>query len=225
GPLARAEVGTASNYLLINESLEFDAQETGAILEHVARGNTVFIAASRVGGPLADSLNLAMASDFGLVPGSSILTLTHEHFKGQEYPISRGNFNAHFTKVDTLRTTVLGHVRYERKDYLQDGPGERHIRPNLIRTDFGQGYFIISSTPQAYGNYHMLGGHAEYVARTFSYLGERELLFWDDYKKAGRAYIDSPMRYVLDQAALKWAYYLTVVGLLLFVGFRAKRQQ
>src|SRR5690606_19227995 len=116
GPLSRAEVGTTSNYLLINESLEFDAQETGAILEHVARGNTVFIAASRVGGPLADSLNLAMASDFGLVPGSSILTLTHEHFKGQEYPISRGNFNAHFTKVDTLRTTVLGHVRYERKD-------------------------------------------------------------------------------------------------------------
>jgi len=37
--------------------------------------------------------------------------------------------------------------------------------------------------------------------------------------------IDSPMRFVLNQTALKWTYYLTMVGLLLFVIFKAKREQ
>lgn len=225
GVLTRSQGGTTSNYLLINESIDLDARETGAILKHVARGNSVFIAASRLGGPLADSLNLAMASDYGMVPGSSLLTLAHERFQGQEYPVSRGTYNAHFSRVDTLATTVLGHVHYERKDYLGEGPSERLTRPNLIRTDFGQGYFILSATPQAFGNYHMLGGHAQYVAGTLSYLGQRDLLYWDDYQKAGRAYIESPLRFVLDQESLKWAYYLTLTGLLLFVAFRAKRRQ
>ena len=33
------------------------------------------------------------------------------------------------------------------------------------------------------------------------------------------------MRFVLNQASLKWAYYLTMVGLLVFVIFKAKREQ
>ena len=33
------------------------------------------------------------------------------------------------------------------------------------------------------------------------------------------------MRFILNQPALKWSYYLLVVGLLLFVIFKAKREQ
>lgn len=214
-----------SNYLLINGSIELDGQETQELLDYVARGSTVFIAASSLGTGLSDSLNLAMASDYGLLEGSASLTLTHEGFDQGEYPLARGNFNTHFTQVDSARTTVLGHISYRRGNALQGRSEELVRRPNLIRTEHGKGYFIISSTPQAYANYYILGGHADYVAGTLSYLGEREVVYWDDYKKAGRAYIDSPMRFVLGQAPLKWAYYLTLSGLLLFVLFRAKRQQ
>src|SRR5690606_31850597 len=37
--------------------------------------------------------------------------------------------------------------------------------------------------------------------------------------------ITSPMRYVLSQEALIWAYYLLLSGLLIFVIFRGKREQ
>mgnify|MGYP001793176483 FL=1 len=37
--------------------------------------------------------------------------------------------------------------------------------------------------------------------------------------------VTSPMRFVLTQNSLKWAYYLTISGLLLFVVFKAKREQ
>src|SRR5690606_29388060 len=118
-----------------------------------------------------------------------------------------------------------GHITYTRKSYLEGQSEEVLTKANLIKTSYGKGHFVVSSTPQVYGNYYMLGGNAEYVAHSFSYLGEGELLYWDDYKKAGRAFIESPMRFVLGQVSLKWAYYLALAGTLLFVFFRAKRRQ
>lgn len=225
GPLLAHQGDTPSNYLMINESIVLDEQETRQVLDFVSQGNTVFIAASELGPSLADSLNISMASDFGLLEGTAVLTLAHNRFKGKEYPLSRGIFNTHFTKVDSTATTVLGHITYTRKSYLEGQTEEVLTQVNLIRTSFGKGHFVVSSTPQVYGNYYMLGGNAEYVAHSFSYLGEGELLYWDDYKKAGRIYIDSPMRFVLGQSSLKWAYYLALAGVLLFVLFRSKRQQ
>jgi len=70
----------------------------------------------------------------------------------------------------------------------------------------------------------MLKNNADYVANALSYLKVRDL-FWDNYKKSGRIVIDSPMRFVLNQESLKWAYYLGLTGLLLFVIFKAKREQ
>jgi len=225
GPLSERQGNPPSNYLMINESIVLDDQETRQILDFVAQGNTVLIAASELGPSLADSLNISMASDYGLMEGSAVLTLTHNRFKGKQYPLSRGIFNTHFTKVDSTATTVLGHITYTRKSYLE-GQGEEVLtKANLIQTKFGKGHFVVSSTPQVFGNYYMLGGNSQYVAHSFSYLEDGELLYWDDYKKAGRAYIDSPMRFVLGQMSLKWAYYLALSGILLFVLFRAKRTQ
>ncbi|MDT8348035.1 MAG: DUF4350 domain-containing protein, partial [Flavobacteriaceae bacterium] len=78
--------------------------------------------------------------------------------------------------------------------------------------------------PQAYTNYYLLNGNKDYAALSFSYIQHRSL-YWDNYKKAGRIVITSPMRFVLSQTSLKWAYYLTIATLLVFVIFKAKREQ
>src|SRR5690606_15093403 len=215
-PLSERLGNPPSSYLLINESIVLDDQETRQILDFVSQGNTVLIAAAQLGPSLADSLNISMASDYGLLEGTAVLTMTHDRFKGKEFALSRGVFNTHFTKVDSMATTVLGHITYTRKSYLEGQSEEVLTKANLIKTSYGKGHFVVSSTPQVYGNYYMLGGNAEYVAHSFSYLGEGELLYWDDYKKAGRAFIESPMRFVLGQVSLKWAYYLALAGTLLF---------
>lgn len=223
--LSRRTDPSPSNYILINESIELDGQETREVLDYVAQGNTVFLAASNLGSPLADSLKISTADDYGLLEGTAGLTLTHKRFKQEEYPLSKGNFNTHFTRVDSSATTILGHISYTRGNDLQGGGDRVVTKPNLIKTAHGKGHFVVSTTPEVYGNYYMLGGNSAYVAHSLSYLGEGGTLYWDDYKKAGRAYIDSPLRYVLLQPALKWAYYLALGGILLFVLFRAKREQ
>jgi hypothetical protein len=62
------------------------------------------------------------------------------------------------------------------------------------------------------------------VANTFSYLKDMDV-YWDNYKKTGRIVIDSPMRFILNQVSLKWAYYLSMIGLIIFIIFKAKREQ
>ncbi|MBO0324008.1 DUF4350 domain-containing protein [Muricauda sp. CAU 1633] len=215
----------ASNYIFINEYIELDEQETNQLLDYVDQGNTVFISATNFGWPLLDTLNITLASDYNLKEGTAILNLTHNRFNGEEFKLSRGVFNSHFTSVDSTNTTILGHITYTKENFLEEQPEVTVTKPNFIKTKFGKGNFIISSTPQAYSNFYMLKGNQDYAVYTFSYLQDHGLLYWDNYKKAGRIIINSPMRFVLTQEALKWAYYLTILGILLFVLFRGKREQ
>ncbi len=223
--LVDRDTAIASNYIFINEYVELDEQETNQLLDFVNQGNSVFISATDFGWPLLDTLNITLASDYSLKEGTAILNLTHNTFKEEEFKLSRGVFNSHFTSVDSTNTTILGHITYTKENFLEEQPEERVTKPNFIKTKFGKGHFIINSTPQAYSNFYMLKGNQDYVAHTFSYLQDTDLVYWDNYKKVGRIIINSPMRFVLAQDALKWAYYLSILGILLFVLFRGKREQ
>lgn len=214
-----------SNYIFINEYIDLDEQETHQLLKYVEQGNSVFISATGFGWPLLDTLNISIESDYNLKEGTAVLNLTHNQFNTEEFELSRGVFNSHFTSVDSTNTTILGHITYTKENFLENQPEITVTQPNFIKTKFGKGHFILSSTPQAYSNYYMLKGNQDYVAHTFSYLQNKGLLYWDNYKKSGRIIINSPMRFVLTQPALKWTYYLTILGILLFVLFRGKREQ
>lgn len=213
-----------SNYLLINNNIQLDKQETNKLLNYVDKGNDVFIAASSFSYFLKDTLNIEIDSEYSLTEDTVTTTLTNKKFKEQKFRFVRGASKNHFYAVDTANTTILGHVTYTINNSIGATNKETITTPNFIKTTFGKGSFYIHTSPEAYSNYYLLKGNKEYIANTFSYLDDSEL-YWDDYKKSGRVIIDSPMRFVLNQTALKWAYYLTMVGLLLFVVFRAKREQ
>ncbi|MEZ4811416.1 MAG: DUF4350 domain-containing protein [Allomuricauda sp.] len=223
--LVERDTSLTSNYVFINEYIDLDKQETNQLLDYVDRGNTVFIAATGFGWELTDTLNIGIASDYSLKEGTATLGLTHKRFNKEKFKLSRGVFNSHFTSVDSTNTTILGHITYTKENFLEGQPDEVVTKPNFIKTKFGKGFFIINTTPQAYSNFYMLKGNQDYALHTFSYLQDRDILYWDNYKKSGRVIIDSPMRFVLTQASLKWAYYLTVLGILLFVLFKGKREQ
>ncbi|UII80211.1 DUF4350 domain-containing protein [Flagellimonas sp. CMM7] len=214
-----------SNYIFINEYIDLDKQETNQMLDYVSDGNTIFISAAGFGGYLADTLNISIESDYNLKEGSTKLSLTHKKFQSEKFDLSRGIYNSHFTSVDSTNTTILGHITYLKEDFIDDKPPQKFRRANFIKTKFGDGHFILNTTPQAYSNFYMLKGNQDYVSHTFSYLEDKDVLYWDNYKKAGRAVINSPMRFVLNQPALKWGYYLMITGVLLFVFFKSKREQ
>ncbi len=223
--LSRRDTLVSSNYVLINDIISFDEQEHKQLLNYVSQGNDVFIAATDFGSFLSDTLNLKVASLYGIKEDSITVSLTSPSFKNREFIYSRGQNKSHFTSLDTINSSILGYVAFmDENSFLSNKSKQTTKAVNFIKTKFGKGNFYLNSTPQAFTNYYILNGNKDYVANTFTYL-ENHALYWDNYKKTGRVIINSPMRFVLNQVALKWAYYLTVVGLLVFVIFKAKREQ
>ncbi|WP_350287062.1 DUF4350 domain-containing protein [uncultured Croceitalea sp.] len=222
--MTKRDTTASSNYLLINDNIPLDQQETNQLLDYVSKGNSVFIAASSFSYFLRDTLNIEIEYEYTLQEDTVMVDLTHQNFESNKFFYSRGVNKSHIVSLDTIHTTILGHIEFERTNELTGNVKEVVRQPNFIKTDFGKGSFFVNTTPEAFSNYYLLKGNEKYVSNAFSYLKDTNL-YWDNYKKSGRVVITSPMRFVLNQSALKWSYYLTVVGLLLFVIFKAKREQ
>ena len=86
------------------------------------------------------------------------------------------------------------------------------------------GAFYIHTNPFAFTNYHMLNDKEDYAATVLSYLPKQPII-WDNYYKSGRKIITSPLRFVLQNQALKWAFYIALLSLIMFVVFKGKRTQ
>ncbi|WP_405383285.1 DUF4350 domain-containing protein [Maribacter sp. LLG6340-A2] len=223
--LTKRDSSKMSSYIAINNMLSFDKQETKQLMSYVAKGNQVFIAANDFYGALADTLNIEMERYYDYKEDTASVSLTNTHFKTTHFTFERGADPVYFTSVDTIHTEILGHIGFTDKSFLQVEKDTFKIKPNFIKTAFGDGHFYINTLPAAFSNYYLLKKTSNYSAHSLSYLNNNNILYWDNYNKAGRKIITSPLRFVLNQPALKWAYYLTICAILLFVIFKAKREQ
>ncbi|QLG46420.1 DUF4350 domain-containing protein [Costertonia aggregata] len=223
--LSQRDTKKTTNLMLINNTINMDEQETHKLLDYVDKGNDVFIASTYFSYTLSDTLNVNVNSYYGIKEDSVTVSLTNKKFSQERFYYTKGQNESYFSRIDTTQTTILGHIAFKEDKNLISGPkGQSRKEANFIQVKFGDGNFYLNTLPIAYTNYYLLKGQKDYVSHTFSYLRDRPL-FWDNYKKSGRIVIDSPMRFVLTQASLKWAYYLTIVGLVIFVIFKAKREQ
>lgn len=209
-------------YVFINNQLYFDTEETIALLDYVEKGNTAFIAASFLGGDITDSLQLTTYTESTLREKE-----TKAHFYSPTFQKTSGTFKtkfykSYFTKIDTLNTTALGY--YSNPDTNNQHPPSAKQELNFIKIPRGKGYIYVHTLPEAFSNYYLLNGNQTYTAHLFSQIDATSIL-WDNYKKTGRKYIETPLRFILNEKALKWGYYLTLIGLLLFVVFKGKREQ
>jgi hypothetical protein len=115
---------------------------------------------------------------------------------------------------------------------------ERHW--NCLQVAYGKGQLILHATPLAFTNFHMIGeGGYRYASGLCAYLGSGKIL-WDaashkppppltaeseNDEPDQRGFEQSPLRYLLSQSELRWAWYLLLATAALFVLFRSKRRQ
>ncbi len=211
---------TGSSYLFVTRHFAPDPAETRALVAYAARGNTVFAAAYSFDGTLADTLHLATDFDLpapSLTPGDTPDDSLRINFvspavrMAQGFGYKQGVAAAYFERFDTLRTTVLGVNSLGAANY--------------VRVEAGAGAFYLSTVPLAFTNYYLLyGDNAGYVYRALSYL-PAQAVRWDAYHKPGRNTAATPLRFVLQDAALRGAYYVLLALVLLFVAFEARRRQ
>jgi hypothetical protein len=206
------------NYIFISNEFNPGEVDMTSLLTFISKGNNAFIACDIYSRMVEDSLKIKMADSyfnpFVAQDSNNVdsikLSFVNPALK-ETYYYKKNMASNYFTSFDTANTTVLG----------INGNHEA----TFIKIKFGSGNLFLSSTPLIFTNYAMLQENkSSYVANALSYLPVSDL-FWDEHYKMNRVYSSSPLKVILNYEPLRWAYFITICSILLFMFFEAKRRQ
>jgi len=199
--------------LSISEYSLIDDQSTQELLYFVSHGNSAFLSSKSFSKILMDSLKFEINNE--MIFNKEIkFSLANKKLDTKKYNFDIGAGSYYFGKIDTLTTTILGYQESGNNKYA-----------NFIKVPHGNGFFYLHTQPAAFTNYHILKeNHSEYLEKIVSYI-PKGTIFWAIDNINGESISSSPMRFILSNPALKWAWYLFLIGMVFFMIFNAKRKQ
>ncbi len=201
-----------SSYIFINNNFAPDELDAKELLKFVSEGNNVFIAANFIRGKLSDTLSVE--TNLNYIGNDSIrINFYNNQLKNNSpFTFKDSPIDYYFTNLDTLNTIALGF--------------NKDKKTNFIRIKFGRGNFYLNAVPIAFTNYNILDSlNSGYIFKSLSYLPENKTIFWDEYYKTGRAAAGTPLRFILSTQSLRWAYYILIFSILIYIIFEGKRKQ
>ena len=205
-------------YIFIDSYFQPDDTDEEELFNFVGRGNVVFVAAEEFKASFENRLKFGTLKN--RFPGmadakvSNVVRLTEGPYWGKAYPMDDQGFFSYFSYLDSLKCKVLGTNK--------DGD------PNLLSLKYGEGYFLISTAPKAFTNYHVLhDNNNEYAAAVLSYLPKSRPVIWDQFYKEGslQGKSSNPLRVLLENDSARTALYLILVLFILYIIFIGKRTQ
>lgn len=212
-------------YIFYNDVINFGREELNSLLDWVDKGNTLLVSATDFEPMLLDTLHLKTLSvnTIGNFNNEYKVQLVNPRLDNNSFKYDKPTTFYHFNKIDTLKTNVVGFIDAYRN------PQEEAIKDslvNIIKQPFGDGTIILSTFPQAFTNYFILKTpNHNYTASLLSYINTDEPIFVDTYYKSGKKFYTSPMYLFLNNRALKWAYYIVLICVLIYIVFEGKRKQ
>lgn len=100
--------------------------------------------------------------------------------------------------------------------------------PTAVSVPYGKGEVFFVSSPLLFTNYGMLEGNTfVYIFRLMSYLADLPVYRTEAYVKTDAMLVaeQSPFREFIKRPPLRWALYLALLGVVLFMIFTARRRQ
>lgn len=221
------------NYVFIGHSLFLGEQASDSLREFVRRGSNALL--------LIKSVPAELLSDLGCAYDTSQALMTTVQDSMQQVNLyhpsyaSPKPFKIKFVQRNKPKPYQWSYIKTgEMCDadtaatYLGHGSDDY---VNFVKIPYGKGNFYIHSTPLAFTNYHLVTEEGyQYASKVFSHLGPGDI-YWDEFSRIGQPSTDpsqgerSPLAYIFSQRSLKWALYITLALLLIFILFRSKRKQ
>ncbi|MDP5200130.1 DUF4350 domain-containing protein [Flavobacterium sp. DG2-3] len=200
-------------FINISEAENIDDQSMKEILYFVSHGNNAFLSMKVFPKVLLDSLKIELKTDF--IPNDSTSAwMANKNISQKKYTFNTG-LSDYFSKIDTLNTKILG--------YQSTRKNKRQV--NFIEVPYKNGYLYLHTQPVAFTNYNLLKkNNYQYTENLVSYIPKGNI-FWYNKSFNDKRISSSPMRYIWSQPALKSAWYLGIIGILIFMIFNAKRKQ
>jgi len=200
-------------YIKINQNLDLDPISINELLNFTAIGNDLFLSTNRFPRILKDTLNFETENIFNL-SGKATFSLANPRFKKDSVTIEKRTNSIYFSRLDPQTSTVLGYQNNSNKSFI-----------NYVKIKYKKGNIYLHLQPIIFTNYNLLKTERNlYSAGVLSYI-KNQLIFYDSANKIEKKLGMSPLRFILSQAALKYAWYLLLITFLLFIIFNAKRKQ
>lgn len=199
--------------LYINEDFTIDNSSVDELFYYASRGNDVFISSTFFSKSLKDTLGFDIETS-NIFMDSFALNVSNKNLNPKDYYYSKGVSTKYFSKIDTTNTVVLGHQSSTKENLT-----------NFIKIPYKTGNFYLHTQPIVFTNYYMLKDkNHEYIEQISSYL-KQDKIYWFAKSYNDSQLNQSPMRYILSQPSLKWAWYIALISILIFIVFNAKRKQ
>lgn len=207
--LNRPEAGDAGAYVFIGRAFSPDKWGTSRLLEWVEQGNDLFIAATTLSDHFCKRLGITVEGDMK----DSVTHLTFSGYENKPYSFA-APVSCYFVLQDTFAGQVLG----------RQEPGHR---PDFLNVRLGKGQIFLNLHPRAFTNRWVLDTlNGDYYYKALSWLGTgKKELIWDAYQSLGRRGGNSRLQVIMRYPALRLAFYLLLGCGLLYMFFKAKREQ
>lgn len=221
-----------TTYIAMGHSVFMNDAENKSLAEFVKKGNTAFICLSYPPFKflnLNDNLSCAIESYNNYIT-DTVADLTLLNHKLNTDTVFRYHFILRNKKSEGfwffLDSSIFCHPHnnFTALGYLGNGYF------NYLKMPYGKGSFYFHTTPAAFSNIAMLDkSHWQYFNKAISYLPFDNII-WDQYhgelvQHFGGSKNPGPLKYIMENLPLRWAWYLLLLGLLLFVIFFGKRRQ
>lgn len=196
------------NILIVEEDI--DKESWHKILDQVSDGSDAMLIVSEMPKEISDSIGYydsQISFEDENVLKLTDKTFTNDFIHLDKFPSGRG-FTFIKPGVEVLGKTI------EKNNTDQ---------ANFIKIKFGKGKIYVHCEPLFITNYYLLKrGNARYAQDVFSYLDDRETIwFVENDAKVSQFFL----RFILSKPALKYAWWVLLGGLVLFIFFNAKRKQ
>lgn len=201
-----------------------DSSEADLLKQFVEKGNTLLISSTLAG------KTLRYLDDCGVDEGESLsekeeaLSVQIES-KGESFELSLDEYN----RPSQHTWVYFNDIPCWEKIGSVEINGQKHI--NLIEKQMGEGRIFLHTTPLVFTNYHFRedsvfgyvnGLLARFEGETVYYL---EPGFEQNSSGGGANIGESPLKFILANQSLKWAWYLTLVLALLYILNSMRRVQ
>lgn len=205
---------------IVSISLNFDAgkEDITALLHHVSKGGSAFISAHYFTAFLYDTLsfnisdNMFSGNNFLESKDTILIDVVNPKLNVAEtFYFRKGEAHNYFSHFDSTKASVIARN--------EDG------KAVTLRIKVGKGDLLLNTTPYAFTNFYLLSReNHQYISSQLSYLPMDDVQ-WTEYYHLGRMTTSTPLRYILTNEPLSWAYYISILSLLLFMLFEMKRKQ
>jgi len=224
--LSKTKLFDESNLLIIAETFYPADIELEELFNFVKRGGNALIVARYFSQELCK--HLSFFTGYDVVPNlSENLSLEQKmntirfygfgnHTQSYQIPlsISSANFDCNY-KNEAYKDSVYIVAECDTRKTV------------TLRYQMKRGNLLLSCNPQIFTNYGILNdSFNQFIWNNFAYLQDKPLIR-TEYYQVGSQYgkSQSPLRYFLSVRPLKWALYITLITVVIFMMFTAKRKQ